>query len=524
MKEQALQTIERILFEGTDPEKIELFCFNDDDTAEIIYKKFQIFARYFFIRYFQNKQAPKHKELIMHYIKAYLGEYNFMIRGFRGCAKTSLLKLFMVYVLACDKRKKPSKYMKILCRDISNAKQITTDTYNMLVEVMPLFGDFFEKEGDKKREETMGGFTLKGDRKFNAGSVGQDQRGKIQDAFRPDFVWFDDIEDRTSVSSQAITQAVIEKIEEALDGMSPDGKYVCTANYIAEYGSVGYLSGKDNIQVMDFPILEDEKPTWEDRFSFEKCMEIKKNAYDWHSEYMIDPAKSTNKFFDIDKIDEDIKNSKPPIEESAGVKYWAKYVPHHRYGMGSDHSEGVGLDSNTLAVFDFTTGELVASYANNKISPDLSAHEFARVGREYGNCIYAPETNNRCGGIVITTLKNINYPNIYKQRNDTKSMIAVSDKLGWDTNRLTKTTMFMDFRRDYNDGLIKIYDKEILKEMRAYSNDDLTDEKAGLLTRHFDALIAVVIGWAMNKHAYANQSQTPFIQQEEPSIYSDIGL
>lgn len=524
MKEEALKKIEHILFEGTDAERVALFSFGDDDDVEIIYKKFQIFSRYFFIRYFSNKPSVKHKELVLNYIRAYLGEQNFLIKGFRGCAKTSFKKLFMVFVIACDKRSNPRRYMKILCRDLVNAKQFTTDTYNMLLEVIPVFGNMFEKEGDKKREETMGGFTIKGDRKFTAGTVGQDQRGKIQDAYRPDYMILDDIEDRSSIASSSITQSVIEKVEEAIDGMSPDGTYCCVANYISEFGSVAYLANKSNVNTMVFPIMENEKPTWEDRFPMDKCMEIKKNAYDWFGEYMVDPARSSDKFFDIDKIDEDLKNARKPIEESAGVKYWAKYVPHHRYGQGSDHSEGLGLDANTLSVFDFTTGELVATYANNKISPDLSAHEFARVGREFGNCIYAPETNNRCGGIVITTLKTIGYSNIYKQRAEARANTVISDKLGWDTNARTKTTMFMDFKRDYKDGLIKIYDENVLKEMRAYSNQDLNDEKMGMITRHFDLLISTIIAWQMNKHAYANESKNTFVQSEPDFVYSDIGV
>lgn len=524
MKEEARQKIENILFKGTDADRVTLFSFDDEDDVETIYKKFQIFSRFFFIRYFTNKPSDKHKELVLHYIKAYLGEQNFLIKGFRGCAKTSFKKLFMVFVIACDKRTKPRRYMKILCRDLVNSKQFTTDTYNMLLEVIPTFGNLFSKEGNKKREETMGGFTIKGDRKFTAGTVGQDQRGKIQDAYRPDYIILDDIEDRSSIASSAITQSVIEKVEEAFDGMSPDGTYCCIANYISEYGSVAYIANKENVNTMVFPILENEQPTWADRFPMDKCMELKKNAYDWFGEYMVDPAKSADKFFDIDKIDEDLKNAKEPIEESAGVKYWSKYEPHHRYGMGSDHSEGVGLDSNTLCVFDFTTGELVSTYANNKISPDLSAHEFSRVGREYGNCIYAPETNNRCGGIVIATLKTIGYPNIYKQRAEGRSMTVVSDKLGWDTNSRTKTTMLMDFKRDYKDGLIKIYDTNVLKEMRNYSNQDLNDEKVGMITRHFDLLMAVVIAWQMNKHAYSNQSSNQVPNYDEQLTYSDIGI
>jgi hypothetical protein len=516
--------IEDILFNGTDEEKIALFSFDESDDVDLIYKKFSIFARYNYPRYFQNKSSVKHKELVLHYIKAYVGQQNFLIKGFRGCAKTSFMKLFMVFALVCDKRKNPRRYMKILCRDLSNSRQVTTDTYNMLLEIMPLFGDMFEKEGNKKREETMGGFTIKGDRKFTAGTVGQDQRGKIQDAYRPDFLWFDDIEDRTSISSQVITRSVIEKMEEAIDGMSPDGNYVCTANYISEDGSVGYIASKENIVEMIFPIMENEKPTWEDRFSFDKCMEIKKNAYDWSSEYMVDPSRSSDKFFDIEKIQQDLQNAKEPIEIAGGVSYWAKYISNHRYGMGSDHSLGVGLDSNAMALFDFTTGELVATYANNKIAPDLVSHDFARVGREFGNCIYAPEINSKCGGIVITTLKDIGYQNIYKQRNDTRSMVLVSDNLGWDTNSKTKYDMFLAFKTDYKDGLIKIYDKNVLMEMKAYSNQDLQETKIGMVTRHFDLLMACAIAWAMNKYAFANTTTAQILRNEPDYLFQDIGI
>jgi hypothetical protein len=121
---------------------------------------------------------------------------------------------------------------------------------------------------------------------------------------------------------------VIEKIEEAIDGMSPDGNYVCTANYISEYGSVGYISNKENVVEMLFPIIENDKPTWEDRFSYDKCMEIKRNAFDWWGEYMCDPAKSSDKFFDIDKIDEELSKLDKDITAKTAVfnSHYTKYV------------------------------------------------------------------------------------------------------------------------------------------------------------------------------------------------------
>jgi len=129
----------------------------------------------------------------------------------------------------------------------------------------------------------------------------------------------------------------------------------------------------------------------------------------------------------------------------------------------------------------------------------MAAHEFARVGKEFGNCIYAPEVNSKCGGIVITTLKGIPYPNIYKKIDHTQVDDKETMKLGWETNSKTKYNMFFEFRTDYNDGLVKIYDKNVLAEMKAYSNSDLNEDRAGLITRHFDLLTSTVIAWAMRK-------------------------
>lgn len=83
----------------------------------------------------------------------------------------------------------------------------------------------------------------------------------------------------------------------------------------------------------------------------------------------------------------------------------------------------------------------------------------------------------------------------------------MTNTFGWLTTHLSKTTAFMDFRTDYNDGLIHIFDVDVLKEMKAYTNNDLTDTSTGLVTRHFDLLMAVVIAWQM--HKYVATQETP---------------
>ena len=208
-----------------------------------------------------------------------------------------------------------------------------------------------------------------------------------------------------------------------------------------------------------------------------------------------DPARSEGKFFDIDRIESDLKASREPKQVIDGIKYWNGYLMHHRYGLGADTAEGVSLDSNALAVWDFTTGELVATYHSNTIKPELFAYTIAKVGDQFGKCVVAPEINNMSGGIVIVTLKNI-YQNIFQDVDRTKIKEIESLKLGWHTNARTKPQMFMDFRRDYNDGIVHIYDQQVLKEMKSYSNSDVI-ERPSNITRHFDLLTATCIAWAM---------------------------
>lgn len=494
--------IENIILNGTPEEKRELFSFNDETPKKTIKKKFKLFCRGCFPRYFKHKSAPFHDDIIADMVLSYYG-MNKLVAGFRGCAKTSLKKLFDAFVLLNDESKF-RKYMKVLTKDGKNSRQIVTDVYNLMVEVRDIYGDMFDVQGEIKHEETMGGFTMKNGVKYSSGTVGQTQRGHLQDAYRPDWVWFEDVEDRDSIKSSVVTKGIMDRISEAIDGLSKEGSFFVTCNYISDQGTIQWFMNKPSVEHRIIPLLLDANDntsvTW-DIFTPDDVEKLKNDSDDFFGEYNCDPMRSDNKFFDVERVERDIKLCTPPTRTSAGVKYWSSYLPNHRYGQGSDHSEGAGLDSNTLAGFDFTTGKLVYTYANNRISPDLAAMEFARVGEEFGNCIYAPEVNAKCGGIVITTLKTRGYPNIYKYTINDRIKTTQTEKLGWESNGKTKHTMYFEFRRDYQDGLIKISDVEVLKEMKAYSNNDLNDVTTGLITRHFDLLTAVVIAWQMRKYA-----------------------
>ena len=492
---EAIQLLKEFGINGTPEQKIAVFSFSNKDSNEKVYLKFQLFVKANYIRFFKAQDAPFHKEMVMNLIKGYRGG-NYVNLAFRGSSKTSLTKLFVVFVLLND-TEKIRRYIKVLSRDGKNSKQIVTDIFNMCLDVRHIYGDVFEKEGEKKREERMDSFTLKSGVKLTAGTVGQTQRGHVQDAYRPDWLWFEDIEDRESVSSQAITESVIRLCDEAIMGLDKNGNWFVTGNYISENGTIQWFLDKKNKEQQLVPILDAKgQPTWS-IYTLQQIEQIKQDAEDFFGEYMVDPSRSEGKFFDIDRIDNDLKACRVPQTVRDGINYWNGYLMHHRYGIGADTGEGVGLDSSALACWDFTTGELIADYHSNEIKPELFAYTIAKVGHEYGDCVTAPEINNMSGGIVIVTLKNI-YNNIFQDTDRTKIKEIESLKLGWHTNSRSKPQMFMDFRRDYNDGIVHIYDQAVLKEMKAYQNNDITERAgAGAETRHFDLLTSVVIGWQM---------------------------
>lgn len=296
--EKALFHIKNIVDTGDQQKIIEAFAFDDRHPTGYIHFLFDYWARLFFPRYFQSEAPPFHHEIMDYFLSAYMGrplpggETNYVNLGFRGCAKTSLTKLMLTYLLLHDLTKKEGsigrrQYIKVLTRNQNNARQIVTDVYNMMVEVQDLYGNYFVKEDAKKREETMGSFTMTDGRKLLSGTIGMTQRGHLQDSFRPDFILFDDVEDNESIESLAQTEATINRIDEALAGLSADGTFVVNGNYISEEGVIQWFINMKSTYVHKIPIVDDSgEPTWPQRYPKEKIEDLRVDALDFYGDYL----------------------------------------------------------------------------------------------------------------------------------------------------------------------------------------------------------------------------------------------
>lgn len=195
------------------------------------------------------------------------------------------------------------------------------------------------------------------------------------------------------------------------------------------------------------------------------------------------------------------------IEDGKKLGDWTwfrKFKASHRYAMASDVAEGVGQDSSTAILFDFTTMEQVAEFRSNKIAPDLLAHELRNWGDKYGFCIIAVERNNH-GHTTLASLKHI-YDNIYTQKSKDKVTEKDTKKLGWLTTMASKPKMLYELSDAINEKQLKIHSKALLQEFRTYDKEDLSQVRFDSeQTKHWDLLIAMAICWQMRTEASGSE-------------------
>lgn len=496
-----------------------LYAFDNSNDNDSVIFKFNLWSKKYFKKYFTSEDAPFHYEIDSYNLKVYRGEITYFTNiAFRGAAKTARTKLFMAFCIAND-MDHFRKYIKVLAEDGGNSKQIVTDVYNMLItpEVHRVWPEVFSKT-KYKREETMSSFTTSTGVKMTAGTVGTDQRGNIQDEARPDFIWFEDFENRKSLRSAVTTKSIFDNMEEARTGLALGGSCLYTCNYISERGNVHKLVQKhDGIRniVLIIPIIDKMGVIAWDRYSKEAIDQMRIDDEDFEGERLCEPSAGADVLFNRENL-----NKMPVVQPiktiGEDLKIFHKYDPAHRYAIGSDVAMGVGLDSSTAVCIDFDIFpcRVVSTYKSNTIKPDALGHELISQGERYGECLIAPENNPGGGGhTTLAIMKQQSYSNIFtiKPKDTSVDEVEKNTVYGWNTNLATKPKMFMALRKAVDDGILLLEDEDLKNEAKSYSRDDLMDkpEDPRLTTRHFDLLTACAIAWQMKDYATYSDIQTP---------------
>lgn len=457
--------------------------------------------------------------------------------AFRDSAKTTLAKIKIVRDI-CYKRKKLIGY---ICYEKDKSGEALFDIATWLQTnklILNDFGDLFQSaEYDDKRPEkkTINNFVTSNGVRVTAFSIRQSVRGRVFDMERPDCYVIDDFENNLTKKSAVMTKKVIGFMKELMTGLSAGAEVVFLCNKISDSGSVQWLidTGHKNpdFRKSEVAVIHKGKSNWPAKFvmtdeeakeinatkqdpgKFVKSLESLKrtmnadNTKTFEQEMLNQPHVEGDRFFDTEKIDLRIKvlkeinwqdqdPKKPNYRKVEGD--WIRFGvfdPEHTNVISADVSEGFGNDSSVIEDFDMTEGAQIAEYESDHCDPSVLGGYMVEEGKQAGYCLLIPERNS-IGNTTIKAIKDLDYINIFREKSIDHITNKPIQKFGYHTNSKTKPLMLFEFKRDFEAGMINIKSIRLLREMRSFTNNDVTfksfDPEA---SNHFDRVMAACIAW-----------------------------
>lgn len=322
-------------------------------------------------------------------------------------------------------------------------------------------------------------------------------------------------------------------MDEYRTGMPAGASALYLCNYLTDSGSVANIMDKlrDNPRArVRFVPVKDEQGViaWPDKYvdtmaeayeinktianprqhkiSLEaKKAQLSKDGLLYETEFMLNPSKSGDLFFDRKKVDDAIKSAQLPIEENASLKVWERFNPRNRYGGGADTAEGIGGDHNASVWIDFTSkpNKVVATFQDNMLSNTLFGWELKRQGGLYGFPFLVPEINNTGYGTVAELL-NAEYPRLYLREQKNKQTGKIQKEFGWKATIGTIYEALSALKEAFESGELEILDKDLLTEMRHFTKANariMGNGRQKGVTKHFDKLRATALAWEARRWA-----------------------
>ena len=81
-----------------------LFQFSQEDSNDVVLTRYNLWARHFFPQYFEDEDAPFHRDINLGNLDAYRGDIDYFVDvAFRGAGKDVKTKLFIAYTILNDK-------------------------------------------------------------------------------------------------------------------------------------------------------------------------------------------------------------------------------------------------------------------------------------------------------------------------------------------------------------------------------------------------------------------------------------
>lgn len=155
-----------------------------------------------------------------------------------------------------------------------------------------------------------------------------------------------------------------------------------------------------------------------------------------------------------------------------------------------DTAQG-GADSNFVVFMSKTMNDIPLVLQMNSVASEMTPYliqalEWIKKKTQVKPVVALERQNGGASEMHSLYINNGGYYRIYQAKNESQED---KDKLGWDTNKLTRPTMLGDWLTAFNSHLIKIYDKEIINQHKTFIVNKNNRAEAAPNT-HDDAVMA----------------------------------
>lgn len=160
------------------------------------------------------------------------------------------------------------------------------------------------------------------------------------------------------------------------------------------------------------------------------------------------------------------KNVEVTEDPKGIIAIWEEPEVGHTYVIGCDPSGGVGKDRGAAYVKDQKTNKHVARIWGD-LQPADMARELYKLANFYNRAWVCVEANNH-GHVVIETLKNLQYRNLYKRQALDELTNKPTKKVGFLTTNQSKIMITERLKSAAKESKVIIRDKDLIAEMSTF--------------------------------------------------------
>ena len=155
------------------------------------------------------------------------------------------------------------------------------------------------------------------------------------------------------------------------------------------------------------------------------------------------------------------------------------------YVLGADSAEGLDPnessdpDSHSATVLRLPEMKMVAKVSSRGLDgknrggfdADQFAEQIAWLGGWYNEALLGFELNNSSGGSVRSTLKRLDYPNMYWRESYDEIADRATRKIGWYTDKLTRGMLVADLGEFIRRMRLGVYSAQTVRQLQTFVYD-----------------------------------------------------